>query len=239
MATPALFCRWNATSNPWRPDLACFDSHIAVLAEGLRLGAPFLLVLEDDAILPSSTAVLHSAVQQSAVGPWDVLMLGYTHFDLQPPAIRKSWGVSAVKRALGGTAYVVRHGYLPSMLQWLQQGRRLLEEHNDPTRFALDTWWVGLQQRDVWVAVTPPAAFQASSWSTIEGRHEDREGTTRGWMQAGEVVCPRTACLPSWVGYPAWCLCDSCIAARWWVRFRHSRDAASSQALWAYTMQAA
>ena len=211
----------------WRPDLACFHSHIAALQAGWESGAAVALILEDDAILPPSAAMLRQGLEEAGIHEdWDVFMLGYTHFDLLSDGAVRS---AKVLRALGGTAYMVRRDYLPVMLSWLRQGVVLLEELNDPTRFALDTWWVALQQQHRWVASVPPLAYQASTWSNIEFQFKNRREATRGWIQESQA-CPQ--CLPMWTGYPSQCFCDGCIVRRRWVRFPHPRHVVVSQEMW-------
>lgn len=242
--------RVNATHDALRPDLACFHSHIKALARGFAEGAQFILVMEDDAALVWSAARLAGTVQavQAQWGTaWDVLMLGYSRFNGtsyavpagQAPLPPGAGHAMRVLSATGGTAYIVRRAYAPRLLRVFAAGYVQLHEGNDPTVAALDTWWATEQRRRVWVALSPPAALQAPSWSDLEARHTRHEGQVRGWV-VDALQCDAAACatFSSYLcaAFPDGCCpCGQSVLRRRPLRHSEPAALAALAPAWAYT----
>lgn len=147
------------------PQEACRRSHMSALSALEASGAPYGLILEDDATWTVSTDRVVSTLQHVAedIKKHPVILLacnggmGY--------ATDKSW-LWTVYNCQTTSGYFIRRDYIPKLKQaW----------GSEVTSYwgAIDQIWKPLQMSDDWAITVPKLIIQGASYSDIEGRYVD------------------------------------------------------------------
>lgn len=176
------------------PHVACSLSHSACLQEIERMytqqqtphralspAASWCWITEDDACLRPTHEWSAETVEALAYlgRSWSsrdlkdvkVVMLGHNPVPYGSDKARNlvTWcsgapvGLKRVRGAYCGSCYLVRRSYIATLRSTFRAGR-----HQRPTPVPLDVAWLGLQKRDVWLAVDPSPVFQRPDFSDIE-----------------------------------------------------------------------
>jgi GR25 family glycosyltransferase involved in LPS biosynthesis len=163
--------------------LGCTRSHLACLERAVHEGWDHVLIVEDD-IQFLRTAVFVSRLERllaaaSATGGWDVVLLaGNNMWPFEEVRAAGKVGdefVSVrVRHCLTTTGYLVAGAYLPTLVENVRAGLARLEREPERTQdYAIDTFWIRLQERDRWFLVAPCTVVQRAGHSDVQGRRVD------------------------------------------------------------------
>lgn len=166
--------RFSAVAMPSLGAIGCSLSHLKCLQTARRNEWPHVLIMEDDVIFvsPEQLKQQFSKFFASVKQSWDVLLLAG---NCCPPYVPHSNGVSVqVRRCLTTAAYLVNGHYYDTLIKNISEGVSQLMEHKEQkTRFAIDVYWMQLQDRDRWFLLTPIQVTQRPDYSDIERCNTD------------------------------------------------------------------
>lgn len=151
------------------PAIGCSISHLKCLEKAKSLGWDHVLIVEDDIhfMNPSLFKTQFNKLLNSNLD-YDVIMLGGnnagTYTIINECAVK-------ISRCLTTTGYLVNRKYYDTLINNYRNGIQFfLQYTNLPSKFAIDTYWNSLQQRDNWYLVYPLTVTQQVSFSDIENR---------------------------------------------------------------------
>ena len=163
--------------------VGCMKSHTAVLRLARARGWTSVLVLEDDFAFRVDRAEFAERVGGFLASgrAFDVLMLGYNAPAGGLAPVRALAGAGqepdpAVLRVLAASTascYLVRGGYLPSLIALYEWALPRLERTGEHWVYANDQVWGALQRRDRWLCLAPRLGAQRAGWSDNAGEHTD------------------------------------------------------------------
>ena len=162
------FERFNAIK-PANGRIGCSMSHIKCLELAKERGYDHILICEDDLIFLDPALFKKQLNTFLAKGhTWDVVLLAGNNV---PPYERIDDTCVAVTRCQTTTAYLVAGHYFDTLLTNMKEGlQKLLREPEQHIDYALDKYWLRLQQKDNWFLITPLTVVQREDYSDIEGR---------------------------------------------------------------------
>lgn len=149
--------------------VGCTLSHIKCLEKAKQRGFDHLLICEDDTIF------LDPALFQKQFNTflarkhnWDVVLLAGNNV---PPYERIDDTCVAVKRCQTTTCYLVAGNYFDTLLENMREGLlKLIREPDRHIDYAVDKYWLKLQEKDNWFLITPLSVVQREDFSDIEQR---------------------------------------------------------------------
>jgi hypothetical protein len=149
--------------------VGCTLSHIKCLELAKARSYDHLLICEDDTIFLEPDLFIKQMNAFLAKGhKWDVVLLGGNNV---PPYERIDETCVAVSRCQTTTCYLVAGHYFDTLLTNYKEGlQRLLREPQRHVDFAIDKYWLKLQEKDNWFLITPLTVVQREDYSDIEGR---------------------------------------------------------------------
>ena len=147
--------------------IGCTMSHLELLRMAKRKRLDHIMIVEDD-ILFLNPEVFQSSMERflASERPFDVLLLAGNN--MGPFRVEDDTCVQA-RRCFTTTGYLVREAYYDRLIDNIEKGLELLQEH--PTKanlYAIDVYWTALQQQDVWYLLTPLSVIQMPDYSDIE-----------------------------------------------------------------------
>jgi GR25 family glycosyltransferase involved in LPS biosynthesis len=162
------FERFNAIKLP-NGRVGCTLSHIKCLELAKEREYDHLLICEDDILFLDPPLFQKQFNAFLAKGhSWDVVILAGNNV---PPYDRIDDTCIAVTRCQTTTCYLVNGLYFDALLANMKEGlQRLLREPEQHVDYAIDKYWLKLQQKDNWFLITPLTVVQREDYSDIEGR---------------------------------------------------------------------
>lgn len=149
--------------------VGCTLSHIKCLEQAKERGYDHLLICEDDMIF-TNPALFKTQMNKflERNHRWDVVLWAGNNV---PPYERVDDSCIAVTRCQTTTCYLVNGHYFDTLLQNMKEGLQyLLREPDRHIDYAIDKYWLKLQQKDNWFLITPLSVVQREDYSDIEGR---------------------------------------------------------------------
>ena len=151
------------------PAIGCSISHLKCLEKAKSLNWDHVLIVEDDIrfINPTLFKTQFNKLLSSNFN-YDVIMLGGNNAGsyqmISDCAVK-------ISRCLTTTGYLVNSRYYDILIHNYKNGIQFfLQFPNLPSKYAIDTYWNLLQQRDDWYLVYPLSVSQKVSFSDIENR---------------------------------------------------------------------
>jgi hypothetical protein len=177
--------RFNAVCLPPKSGsgaVGCSMSHLQCLQLERGSKLPYVLIVEDDILFtdPATFAASYEAAISAAnTAPWDVLLIAGNN--AAPLQAEMGPHVGRVYHCQTTTGYIVRQHYYDTLIANIRDGIRMLlqdkEVRQGPNhwtqyqlRYCIDKNWFALQERDMWLLVTPLTVTQREDYSDIEGR---------------------------------------------------------------------
>jgi hypothetical protein len=158
--------------------LGCSMSHLKSLQIAKDNRWPHVLIVEDDIEFLNQPLFIEKAnqffkVQQQTQEPWDVLL--FAGNNMLPYSIPKLPELSCcciqVHHCLTTTGYLVQSHYYDTLIQNYKEGiQLLLREPENRKSYAIDKYWIRLQEHDKWFLLIPPTVVQLEDYSDIEKR---------------------------------------------------------------------
>lgn len=151
------------------PAIGCSISHLKCLEKAKSLNWDHVLIVEDDIkfMNPILFKTQFNKLLSSNLN-WDVILLGGNN--VGPYTIISDYAVKVTK-CLTTTGYLVNKNYYDTLINNYRTGIQFfLQNIKSPNKYAIDTYWFSLQQRDHWYLVYPLSVSQTVGFSDIENK---------------------------------------------------------------------
>ncbi len=155
--------------------IGCSMSHLKCLKRAKEENWPNVLICEDDIVFHNLEIFKNSLSKffdkfapSSDQRPWDVLVLGGNCI---PPYVK--YGDYCIKLSFcqTTTGYVVNRHYYDTLIENYNEGiKQLLKNPENHVEYAIDKYWIQLQQRDRWFMPIPCTVAQQENYSDIENQ---------------------------------------------------------------------
>jgi glycosyl transferase family 25 len=165
------FTRFNAVKLPNNPALGCTLSHLKILEHAKSNKLDYVVIVEDDICFTNKPQFLENLNKTLASGKhFDVCILSGNLLPPYKPFVNDC--AIQVSHSQTTTGYIVKKHYYDTLINNIKTGANLLlrnptERHN----YAIDMYWIQLQQKDTWIIVIPLTVTQIDSYSDIEMRN--------------------------------------------------------------------
>jgi glycosyl transferase family 25 len=149
--------------------IGCSMSHLKCLEQARDKGLTHLLICEDDTLFLNPSIFLNQFnTFLSNNRKWDVVLLAGNNV---MPFSKIDDTCIRVTHCQTTTCYLVNGSYFNTLIDNFRDGLNKLM-HNTDSRglYAIDRYWLRLQQRDHWYLITPLTVVQAEGYSDIEQR---------------------------------------------------------------------
>lgn len=150
----------------------CSMSHLRCLELARANKWPHVVVLEDDIefLDPDLFVQQLDTFLSGHIDEWDVVLLAGNN--LVPFTALNDGTAIKVSHCQTTTGYIVAEHYYDTLIDNYKQGvRQLLRNPDQRILYAIDRWWLPLQQTDRWFLISPLSVVQRGDYSNIEKRH--------------------------------------------------------------------
>lgn len=149
--------------------LGCSMSHLKCLEIAKSNNWPHVLICEDDIMfLDPSFLISQMNTFFSKNMSWDVLLLAGNNM-LPYSAVDNT--CIQVGHCLTTTGYIVQNHYFDTLIKNYKEGIvQLMKNPEDKKTYAIDKYWIRLQQQDKWFLIIPLSVIQREDYSDIEGK---------------------------------------------------------------------
>jgi len=152
--------------------VGCLESHVRVLEQFLSLenSGEFVSIFEDDVKILEPALLLSGLLQLEKDNDWNVLMMSGCNMDQYEKY--KNYPCVKIRKCQSCAAYVVRKNYVPTLLNlWkvnLDAAFSSNEDNVVHTDINADYIWNTLQEKDIFILLSPIPVCQISGYSDIE-----------------------------------------------------------------------
>ena len=163
---PAIHCPDNGA-------IGCSMSHLKCIEIAKCNNWEYILICEDDIeFINPQVFVDHLNRLLSSKIPWDVIMLGGNIIE---PYLKIN---TACAKIQGGcqttTGYIVKNHYYDILINNIKNGiTKLIKDPTNKSMYAIDRYWIQLQQIHHWYIIIPLTVSQISGYSDIENKEID------------------------------------------------------------------
>ena len=164
--------RFPAVNMPNLGAIGCSMSHLKCLQIAKEKGWSHVLILEDDVEFTNGGVLDTQLCTFFAENHhWNVLMLSG---NCCPPYRAVGEACVKVTRCLTTAAYLVDAAYYDTLITNVLQGVTcLINNKYEKHKYAIDVYWMKLQEQDEWFLITPITVTQRADYSNIENAHTD------------------------------------------------------------------
>jgi GR25 family glycosyltransferase involved in LPS biosynthesis len=149
--------------------VGCTLSHIKCLELAQARGYTHLVICEDDMYFLDPDLFkkqLNKFLKKNHY--WDVVIFAGNNV---PPYERIDDSCIKVTRCQTTTGYLVNGHYFDTLIKNMKEGLlKLMREPELHIDYAVDKYWLRLQEKDNWFLITPLTVVQREDYSDIEGR---------------------------------------------------------------------
>jgi hypothetical protein len=154
--------------------LGCSMSHLKCLQMAKDNNWPQVLICEDDIQFLNPTLFLtqiKSFLRLNKPNTWDVLLLAGNNM---LPYEKNGMNSIKVHHCLTTTGYIVQEHYYDSLIQNYKESiQKLMREPDNKKLYAIDKYWIRLQESDNWFLIVPLSVVQMEDYSDIENKKTD------------------------------------------------------------------
>ena len=154
--------------------LGCSMSHLKCLQTAKDNKWPQVLICEDDIHFLNPILFLtqlKSFLRLNKPNTWDVVLLAGNNM---LPYEKNGMNSIKVHHCLTTTGYIVQEHYYDTLIQNYKEGiQKLMREPDNKKMYAIDKYWIKLQETDKWFLITPLSVVQMEDYSDIEGKKTD------------------------------------------------------------------
>jgi GR25 family glycosyltransferase involved in LPS biosynthesis len=147
--------------------MGCSMSHLKCLENARDQGWEHIFIVEDDIQFLDPALFktqLNGFLKQH--NTWDMLLIAGNN--LLPYSPIDDTCVQ-VYNCLTTTGYIIRKHYYNTLIQNIRQGLELfIKNPQDKNKYAVDVYWLLLQQKDKWYLLIPLSVVQRENYSNIE-----------------------------------------------------------------------
>lgn len=151
--------------------VGCSMSHLKLLKMAKEKELPYIVILEDDIMFTKIDKfkwLLKEFLKENL--DFDVYLLAG---NLRQPVEKVTPNILKVFRSFAATGYIVKSHYYDTMIENFKEGVTTLLKNPDNGYFAVDTYWMRLQQSGNWYISYPRTVTQQPDYSNIENRYVD------------------------------------------------------------------
>jgi glycosyl transferase family 25 len=149
--------------------IGCSLSHLKILQNASKNNLNHVLIVEDDITFldPDLFKTQFNSFLEKQGNHWDVVLLAGNN--VGGKQITDSY--TQVEWCQTTTGYLVNGHYISTLESNIKTGlTHLLQNPLNRVDFAIDKYWIRLQQRDKWFLITPLTVVQCNGYSDIEQR---------------------------------------------------------------------
>jgi glycosyl transferase family 25 len=149
--------------------VGCSMSHLKLLKMAKEKELEYIVILEDDIKFtkPKMFNQMLNYFFDKCID-YDVLLLAG---NIRQPIQKIDKFIYRVQKSFTTTGYIVKKHYYDTLIHNIQEGINLLLKYpNIHQKYAIDTYWLGLQQKDKWYIFIPRTITQQPDYSDIETR---------------------------------------------------------------------
>jgi len=154
--------------------IGCSMSHLKCLQMAKDNSWPNVLICEDDIQFLNPGLFLNQInafLSSHKTEDWDVLLLAGNNM---LPYEKHSANSIKVHHCLTTTGYIVQSHYYDELIQNYKEGiQKLMREQDNKKLYAIDKYWIQLQERDNWFLIIPLSVVQMEDYSDIESKKTD------------------------------------------------------------------
>jgi GR25 family glycosyltransferase involved in LPS biosynthesis len=147
--------------------IGCSMSHLKCLQQAKEKDLDHVLIVEDDIHfmnIEMFKGQLNKFLSSSI--KWDVVL--FAGNNLPPYQIYGDYCVK-ITRCQTTTGYLVKKHYYDILISNIKEGiKYLLKEPERHIDYAIDKYWIRLQEKDNWFIITPLSVVQREDYSDIE-----------------------------------------------------------------------
>lgn len=160
--------RFNAIKND-NGAVGCYLSHIALLKDAINKNEKYVFIIEDDfdcTSIETFETKLESILNNDNIN-FDVLLFGG---NILPNYKKINNDCVQVFHSQTTTGYCVASHYFETLLNHYKEGViNLMKNPESKLQYAIDRFWIHLQQKDKWLIIFPLMVFQKENdYSDIE-----------------------------------------------------------------------
>jgi GR25 family glycosyltransferase involved in LPS biosynthesis len=150
--------------------VACSMSHLKCLEKAKNNNWDHVLIVEDDIQFLNPTIFIENLNQfLSSEIKWDVLLFAGNNV---PPYTTYGDFCVKINKCQTTTGYIVLNHYYDTLIKNIKEGITLLIKNpNDHFFYAIDKYWLSLQEKDNWFLITPLTVIQREGFSDIENKN--------------------------------------------------------------------
>ena len=150
--------------------VACSMSHLKCLQTAKNNNWDHILIVEDDIQFLNPTIFIENLNHfLSSEIKWDVLLFAGNNV---PPYTKYGDFCVKVSKCQTTTGYLVLSHYYDTLINNIKEGISLLiKTPNDHFFYAIDKYWLSLQEKDNWFLITPLTVTQREGFSDIENKN--------------------------------------------------------------------
>ncbi len=147
--------------------IGCSMSHVKCLELAKERSYSHLLICEDDTLFLQPELFKEQLNKfLSKRYNWDVVLFAGNNV---PPYERIDDTCICVSRCQTTTCYMVNGKYFDTLIANMKEGlKKLMQEPYNHFHYAIDKYWITLQQKDNWYMITPLTVIQREDYSDIE-----------------------------------------------------------------------
>lgn len=147
--------------------LGCSFSHLKCLEIAIKNNYDYVLICEDDiTFLDKDLFITHINSFLNSDLNWDVVLIGGNNMLPYKPV--NDYCIK-IFNCLTTTGYIVKKHYYNKLLANYKEGiLQLMKNPDEKIKYAIDKYWLKLQQQDEWYLIIPPTVIQKPNYSDIE-----------------------------------------------------------------------
>ena len=157
--------------------VGCSMSHLKCLQLAKERNYDHLLICEDDTTFLNPSLFIqqiNTFLQKKPAPKWDVLLFAGNNL---PPYRQIDDTCIQVSFCQTTTCYLVQAHYFDTLITNIKTGlQHLLNEPHQHRIYAIDKFWIQLQQKDMWLLIIPLTVVQKEDYSDIEKRQTNYIG---------------------------------------------------------------
>jgi glycosyl transferase family 25 len=166
-------CRFNAIKMQ-NGAMGCSMSHLKCLQIAKENGWNHVLICEDDIQFLNPflfKTQINDFLSSHNPSDWDVILLAGNNM---LPYEKHSSNAIKVHHCLTTTGYIVQSHYYDTLIQNYREGiQKLMKNPENKKQYAIDKYWLNLQEKDNWFLIIPLTVVQMENYSDIENKNTD------------------------------------------------------------------
>lgn len=152
--------------------IGCSMSHLQLIKMAKEKDLPYIVIIEDDIHFTKPkwyNEKLGELLKEFS--DYDVVLLAG---NLRNPVKKVADTVLQIKKSWTTTGYIVQKHYYQTLIDNITEGiAHLIREPEKHYMYAIDAYWMKLQNTGKWYIVYPRTVTQRPEYSDIEGEYKD------------------------------------------------------------------